>query len=101
MGESSSTFSPPLFSDVPSTIPLPTWNAAQERFADGSSTVCEAFDRLVQAYGRPAAGSPVVDAGVLNVSYKSGDLSSSDDVPIDMLGNPRTNAPDLGAVELD
>jgi hypothetical protein len=56
---------------------------------------------LVQAFGRPAAGSPVVDADVLNVSYKSGDLSSSDDVTIDMLGNPRTNAPDLGAVELD
>ena len=91
----------PRLPDVPSTIALPTWNSSQGSFADGSRTVCEAFDRLVQAYGQPAAGSPVVDAGVLNVSYKSGDLSSSNDVTIDMLGNPRTNAPDLGAVELD
>lgn len=87
--------------DVPSTITLPTWNGSQGSFADGSSTVCEAFDRLVQTYGRPAAGSPVLDAGVLNVPYKSGDQSSSNDVTIDILGNPRTNAPDLGAVELD
>jgi len=91
----------PRLPDVPSTITLPTWNAAQASFADGSSSVCEAFEKLVQAYGQPAAGSPVVDAGILNVSYESGDLSSSDDVTIDILGNPRTNAPDLGAVELD
>lgn len=91
----------PRLPDVPSTIALPTWNSSQGSFADGSRTVCEAFDRLVQAYGRPAAGSPVVDAGILNVSYKSGDLSSSNDVTTDILGNPRTNGPDLGAVELD
>ena len=87
--------------DVPSTISLPTWNSSQGSFDDGSSTVCEAFERLVQAYGQPAAGSPVIDAGISNVLYKSGDLSSLDDVSIDILGNTRTNAPDLGAVELD
>ena len=91
----------PRLPDVPSSITLPTWNASQGRFADGSATVCEAFDRLVMAYGRPAAGSPVENAGVFNVPYRGGDLSSSDDVSTDILGNPRSGSPDLGAVEID
>ena len=69
-------------------IVLPRWNPGGGQFADGSPSISEAFRRLVELYGRPAEGSPVVDAA-------SGAQSPADDI----LGNPRTGAPDLGAVE--
>jgi hypothetical protein len=71
-----------------SGIVLPRWNPGGGQFADGSPSIVEAFRRLVELYGRPAEGSPVVDAA-------AGAQSPADDI----LGNPRTGPPDLGAVE--
>lgn len=64
----------------------PVWDGSG--FADGSQSVREAFLRLVERYGVPATGSPVVDAA---------DVSSS--ASEDMLGRPRGARPDLGALE--
>jgi len=69
-------------------IVLPRWNPGGGQFADGSPSIGEAFRRLVELYGRPAAGSPVVDA-----------TDGAQSPPDDILGNPRTGVPDLGAVE--
>jgi hypothetical protein len=73
---------------LPSLLGLvpPVWNGTG--FADGSQSVREAFLRLVERYGVPAAGSPVVDAA---------DVSSS--ASEDILGRPRGARPDLGALE--
>lgn len=67
---------------------LPRWNPGGGQFADGSPSIGEAFRRLVELYGRPADGSPVVDAA-----------DGAQSPPDDILGNPRTGVPDLGAVE--
>ncbi|MGB5881474.1 MAG: right-handed parallel beta-helix repeat-containing protein [Thermoanaerobaculia bacterium] len=71
-----------------SGIVLPRWNPGGGQFADGSPSIVDAFRRLVELYGRPAEGSPVVDAAV-----------GSQSPPDDILGNSRTGVPDLGAVE--
>jgi hypothetical protein len=76
------------FLPAQSGIVLPRWNPGGGQFADGSPSIGEAFRRLVELYGRSAEGSPVVDAA-------DGAQSPADDI----LGNPRTGAPDLGAVE--
>ncbi|MBY6204478.1 hypothetical protein [Halomonas denitrificans] len=75
----------PLLPDNSALTP-PTWNGAQ--FADGSTTIREVFQRLIENYGTPAAGSEAIDAG--------DPLLSS---PEDILGRPRGGQPDLGAVE--
>jgi hypothetical protein len=69
---------------------LPRWNPAVSVFADGSLAIRDAFQRLIDLYGTPSAGSPVVDAA--QPAYSP---------TVDILGRPRGsgNAPDLGAVE--
>jgi hypothetical protein len=64
----------------------PVWDG--NTFADGSTSIREAFVNLVQLHGSPAAGSPAIDS------------ARSDQVPVDdILGNIRGPAPDIGAVE--
>jgi hypothetical protein len=64
----------------------PVWNGST--FADGSSTIREAFERLVDEYGTPAAGSPVIDQA-----------DPARAAAEDILGRPRGPSPDVGAVE--
>jgi hypothetical protein len=72
-------------------IELPRWEPQSGHFGDGSPSIREAFEHLVNLFGRPAAGSPVIDA------------SNSEHVPNDdILGEPRDldAAPDIGAYEI-
>lgn len=68
---------------------VPHWNSASSTFADGSSTIREAFVRLANLYATPGSGSVVLDAG--NANQAAAD---------DLLGQPRTDGlPDIGALE--
>lgn len=69
-----------------SGLVAPLWNGSE--FADGSNSIRQAFERLVNDYGTPAAGSPVIDQA---------DPASA--TPRDILGRLRGPTPDLGAVE--
>ncbi len=71
-------------------VVLPRWNPAAGRFADGSATICEAFQRLVAAYGTPQAGSVAIDAG---------DAATAPAYDIFGHRRPAGGAPDLGAYE--
>jgi len=76
----------PLLSSQADLI-LPRWQGNNDRFADGSTTVRQVFEKLVLLYGTPPGASPVVDAAdPANAPAK------------DILGNGRA-IPDLGAVE--
>ncbi|MFN7975006.1 MAG: PKD domain-containing protein [Acidobacteriota bacterium] len=69
-----------------SGLVVPYWNGTT--FADGSSSIAEAFQRLVTLYGQPGAGSPAIDAA-------DPTQAPADDI----LGNPRGASPDVGCVE--
>ena len=67
----------------------PHWNPVTGLFADGSTSIRQAFERLATLYGTPGAGSVAFDAA-------DPTQSPSDD----LLGNPRgTVQTDIGAVE--
>jgi hypothetical protein len=68
-------------------LALPRWNANSNSFGDGSTTIRQAFERLVQLYGTPG-GTAARDAALATQSPND-----------DILGNGRGSAPDLGAVE--
>jgi Ca2+-binding RTX toxin-like protein len=72
-----------------SGIAFPLWNPQTNRFNDGSSSIRQAFERLVNLYGTPATGSPVIDTADRN-------FSSIEDI----LGRTRSGLPDIGAVEI-
>lgn len=74
----------------PSTVVLPRWDPDTGRFADGSSSTCEAFERIVEGYGRPPASSSLIDAA-------DPSLAADDDI----FGRHRSGVPDLGAFEAE
>jgi hypothetical protein len=67
---------------------VPRWNQATNLFADGSTSIRAAFERLVNLYGAPAPASPIVNAA-----------DPAQSPAEDILGQPRST-PDLGAVEI-
>ncbi len=67
----------------------PHWNPISGLFADGSTSIRQAFERLANLYGTPGSGSVAFDAA-------DPTQSPSDD----LLGNPRSSTQtDIGAVE--
>jgi len=66
---------------------VPRWVSGTLHFADGSSIIRQAFERLVALYGAPAAGSPAIDAA-----------DPANAPADDILGHTRS-LPDIGAVE--
>ena len=73
-------------------ISLPIWQIDEARFADGSTSIRQAFEQLVTQYGTPDPESAAVDAA--SAAHAPAD---------DILGNsrPAGQAPDIGAVELE
>ncbi|MGH9459580.1 MAG: hypothetical protein ACRD1X_00035 [Vicinamibacteria bacterium] len=71
-------------------VALPRWIPAIELFGDGSTTIQQAFERLVELYGAPSVGSPILN---------SADPAQSPTT--DILGNPRPAGlgPERGAWE--
>lgn len=82
--DSMATFGDPLLPD-PAGVVLPVWDGAT--FADGSSTVREAFLNLA-ASGQLGTASAAIDAADPTTAAR-----------LDLLGRLRQGAPDLGAVE--
>ncbi|MGB0513357.1 MAG: hypothetical protein ACPGJE_00795, partial [Wenzhouxiangellaceae bacterium] len=70
----------------PAGLIAPVWDGAN--FADGSTTIREAFERLVRTYALPGAGGPAIDSADAGTSATE-----------DILGRSRGSTPDLGAFE--
>jgi hypothetical protein len=76
----------PLLNNDQNGIALPRWNGST--FAGGSSSIREEFVRLVNSYGQIQPGSAAIDRAL-----------PSQAPWMDILGQPRGSAPDLGALE--
>lgn len=85
--DSSASTRDPLLPSL-SDLVVPRWQGTQ--FADGSSSIRQAFERLVLLYGTPGDGSFAIDQA-----------DPAQAPAVDILGNPRPlgSSPDLGAVE--
>ena len=70
-----------------SGLVLPTWTGSQ--FAGGYASIRDVFVDFAERYGRPAANSAVIDQA-----------SAIDAPDHDLLGAPRGNSPDIGAIEV-
>ncbi|MEN1728021.1 MAG: choice-of-anchor Q domain-containing protein [Pseudomonadota bacterium] len=75
----------PLLVD-PASVVVPLWDGT--RFAEGSNSIREAFERLVRCYAAPKRGSPLIDAA-----------APGNSPAVDILGRTRDANPDLGAFE--
>lgn len=72
---------------APVSLSLPRWLEISGQFGDGSSTIRQAFEKLV-GYATPAPGSPLIDR------------ANSGFAPVDdILGNIRSSQKDIGAFE--
>jgi hypothetical protein len=77
----------PLLGDQRDLV-VPTWMDGSARFADGSSSTCAVFERLVALYGTAGGNSAALDAARVALGPDH-----------DILGSPRDGTPDIGAVE--
>jgi hypothetical protein len=83
--DANAVFADPLLAS-PEGLVAPVWDGLQ--FADGSSTIGEAFRRLVDQHAVPGPGSPLIDPDSLSNAAEE-----------DILGRERGVTPDLGAYE--
>lgn len=75
---------------APASVALPRWVPGLQTFADGSTTIGQAFERLVNLYARPQPESACIDA------------ADPDNAPDeDILRQPRpSGSEDIGAYEI-
>lgn len=99
LADSSAIRNDPGLPSVPSQISLPSWNSQTGQFDDGSSTICQAFERLVADYAVPTKPEAVAELGLSTMEMAAGDLSSMSELSDDIRGNARTASPGVGAVE--
>jgi len=76
----------PLLNTDHTAIVLPRWNGST--FLSGNTTIRQEFERLVNLYGQIPSNSPAI--GGADPAFAPTD---------DILGRPRTAAPDLGAYQ--
>ncbi|MEH6625326.1 MAG: hypothetical protein V7739_02695 [Motiliproteus sp.] len=79
----------PMFKDN-TKLSIPIWIEEKRKFADGSFTIREVFERLVYYYGKPQNGSLTHTKAVSNYTLKT-----------DILGNKRNKPHSRGAYHID